>query len=96
MNVIELIDVLKSRPAMYIGKNNIFCLKAFIDGWYFRNIEEDTKMDVLVEFYLWLQNKFNIVDNRNWDELLFLKFDKDEEKALHNFFALFEEFSNRM
>jgi len=92
MNVIELINTLKQRPGMYIGKNNIFCLKSFIDGWYFRNMEEDTNMDILIEFYLWLQNKFNIRDNRNWDELLFLVFDKNEEKALNNFFVLFDDF----
>jgi hypothetical protein len=87
----ELIAIIRSRPGMYIGKNNIFCLKAFIDGWYFRDESKDTEIELLNEFYFWLQEKYNIHDNRNWDELLFLIF-KDEKKALDHFFRLFDDF----
>lgn len=43
---------------MYIGKHSIFCLRAFMDGWYFRNPNEDVQMQLLNDFTLWLQNSF--------------------------------------
>lgn len=91
MTTIELINILRVRPGMYIGRNSIFCLKSFIDGWYFRNIEEDVNIGVLNDFYSWLQKYYKIYDSRNWDELLFLVF-KDEKKSLDVFFTLFDEF----
>jgi hypothetical protein len=91
MTVTELIAIIRPRPGMYIGKNNIFCFKAFIDGWHFRDESEDTEIELLHGFYFWLQEKYNIHDNRNWDELLFLIF-QDGEKALDNFFILFDDF----
>ena len=91
MIITELIAIIRPRPGMYIGKNNIFCFKAFIDGWYFRLESEDVKIEILNDFYIWLQKKYSIYDNRNWDELLFLIF-KDEKKALDNFFILFDDF----
>ncbi len=93
MTIIELINILKFRPGMYIGRNSIFCLKSFIDGWYFRNMEEEVEIGILNDFYLWLQKYFNIYDSRNWDELLFWVF-KDEKKSLDNFFVLFDKFIN--
>lgn len=50
MNVIELIRMIKDRPAMYIGKHSIFCLQAFIYGWHFRNINEDVQIQILNDF----------------------------------------------
>jgi len=80
---------------MYLGKNSIFCLKAFIDGWYFRDTEKDVNIEILNEFHLWLQQYYNMIDedNRNWDELLFFVY-KDEQIALVNFFILFDKFLN--
>jgi hypothetical protein len=89
--VTDLVALIRPRPGMYLGKNNIFCLKAFIDGWYFRDESENTKIELLTEFNFWLQEKYSIHDSRNWDELLFLIF-KDEKEALDNFFVLFGDF----
>jgi hypothetical protein len=36
-NIVKLILEIEKRPAMYIGRNSIFCLKAFLDSWHFRN-----------------------------------------------------------
>jgi len=91
MNTVELINTLRNRTAMYIGKHSIFCFRAFINGWHFRNTEEDVNIEVLNDFCLWLQKYYNIDDNRSWDELLFLTF-KNEKDALDNFFILFDKF----
>ncbi len=61
MNIIELINMIRPRPAMYISSKSISCLKSFIDGWYFRNEEEEVGMDLLNDFSKWLQDRYNLV-----------------------------------
>lgn len=94
MNVIELIREMKDRPAMYIGRHSIFCLKAYIDGWHSRNIDEDVQMEVLNEFSLWLDGLFfnNSERTCSWCEFLYWMSANDESKALDKFFILFEQF----
>lgn len=94
MNVIELIRMIKNRPAMYIGKHSIFCLKAFIDGWYFRNIDENVKIELMNDFSLWVNNLFFNGSELtcNWCEFLYKLSANDESKALDKFFILFEQF----
>ena len=58
MNVIELIRMIKDRPAIYIGRHSIFCLNAFIAGWHFRNPKEDVQMKILTDFSLWIDDSF--------------------------------------
>jgi hypothetical protein len=33
-NIIELIDMIEKRPALYLSRYTISALKAFLDGWY--------------------------------------------------------------
>lgn len=44
-NVYDLIDLMKRRPAMYIGENKISAMNSFLDGYYFcaatHNIQEE-------------------------------------------------------
>lgn len=58
MNVIELIREMKDRPAMYIGRHSFFCLKAYINGWHSRNIDENVQMKILNDFSLWINDSF--------------------------------------
>jgi len=32
MNIIELINLIKPRPELFIGEHDIFCLEAFLNG----------------------------------------------------------------
>lgn len=47
--LVALILEIEKRPALYIGKNYISCLKSFIDGWCLgnKNIED---VEVLGKF----------------------------------------------
>lgn len=94
MNVIELIRMIKDRPAMYIGRHSIFCLKAFIDGWHFRNPNEDVQMKILTDFSLWIDDTFfnSSKYTYSWCGFLYLMSANDESKALDKFFVLFEQF----
>jgi hypothetical protein len=91
MNVIDLIRKIQERPAMYLNRHSLIALCAFINGWYFRNLEEDTDAIVLEEFQKWLQTENNLDSYRTWDTII-IYLCQDEHQALDYFFKLFEEF----
>ena len=72
MTIIDLIKLIKPIPELYIRKHSIFCLEAFVNGWYHRDEKEDVKSDVLyTEFYEWLRKRYNINDSMGWANILF-------------------------
>ena len=92
MTIIELIKLIKPFPILFIRKHSIFNLEVFIDGWYYRDEDEDVKADILYkEFYEWLRKRYNMRDSRGWANILYYKFET-EEKALDEFFILFNIF----
>jgi hypothetical protein len=86
----NLISTIRLRPAVYIGKRSISCLKAFITGWYLRSPDEVGDSDVLDKFQEWIQRKHNIYSH-SWNEII-LFYSQDECDALDNFFKEFEIF----
>ena len=92
MTIVELIKQIKPFPVLFIRKHSIFNLEVFIDGWYYRDEEEDVKADILyTDFYEWLRKKYDMTDSRGWADILYYKFET-EEKALDEFFVLFNTF----
>ena len=92
MTIIELIKLIKPIPKLFIRKHSIFSLEVFIDGWYYRDDKEDVRASVLyTEFYEWLRKRYNMRDSRGWANILYYKFET-EEKALDEFFILFNMF----
>ena len=92
MTIIDLIKLIKPIPELFTGIHNIFCLEAFINGWHYRDTEEDVKASILyTEFYEWLQEKYKVGGNGGWAYILYYKFET-EEKALDEFFILFNTF----
>ena len=92
MTIIELIKQIKPIPKLFIRKHSIFSLEVFIDGWYYRDEEEDVKADILyTDFYEWLRKRYDMNDSRGWADILLYKFET-EEKALDEFFVLFNIF----
>ena len=92
MNIIELINLIKPLPELFINEHDIFCLNAFLNGWCYRNREEEVKANILYkDFYYWLRKKYHLRDSRGWANILFYKF-KTKEKALDAFFELFDTF----
>ena len=92
MNIIELINLIKPRPELFIIEHDIFCLYSFLSGWYYHNQEEDVKANILYkDFYYWLRKKYQLRDSRGWANILYYKF-KTKEKALDAFFELFDTF----
>ena len=92
MTIVELIKLIKPIPELFIRKYNIFCFEAFVNGWYYRDNKEDVKSGILYsEFYEWLRKRYNIDNTMGWANILYYKFET-EEKALDEFFILFNTF----
>ena len=92
MTIVELIKQIKPFPILFIRKHSIFNLEVFIDAWYYHDEEEDVKADILyTDFYEWLRKRYNMNDSRGWADILYYKFET-EEKALDEFFVLFNTF----
>ena len=87
----ELVSTTRKRPAMYIGGNSISNLKAFIDGWRYRDPTTIADYEILVSFQKWIEDKYRIKTAHSWGHIL-LFFALDESRALELFLKEFESF----
>lgn len=94
-DIYELIQRIRSRPSMYLGKPYITRFKAFLDGYigarndlgFALNEQEET----LNKFQEWIQSRFKITSSHSWAEII-LFYSGDERDALDKFFELFDKF----
>ncbi len=90
-SIVELILKIKKRPAMYLGRNSISCLRSFIDGWNHRDASSVSDAEIIGEFQSWVEYKYKLKNAHSWDRII-LFYSQDEGTALKNFFELFDEF----
>ena len=93
-----LLQKIKKRPAMYLGRHSIFSLQAFLDGYYFARRELGVPLTEqeaeFQEFLQWIRQKFQVETGQLWASIL-LFHSADERSAVERFFSLFDEFINR-
>ena len=91
----QLLQKIEKRPSLYIGKNSIFNLHAFLDGYYFArrelNIPLTEQEEEFQHFLTWIREKFNIETGQLWSSII-LFHSSDESNAIKRFFSLFDEF----
>jgi len=96
-NFYDLLEKIKKRPAMYLGRHSIFSLQAFLDGYYFARRELGLPLteqeSEFQEFLQWMRDKFKVETGQLWASIL-LFHSADERNAVERFFSLFEEFIN--
>lgn len=90
-SIVELIFSIKQRPAMYLGRNSISLLKAFLDGWYCHEPNTVADIEVMGDFQDWIARKYKIKTSHSWANIL-LFYSTDENDALQKFFEEFELF----
>jgi hypothetical protein len=97
-NFYNLLEKIKKRPAIYLGRNSIFNLQAFLDGYYFARRELGVPLTEqeaeFQEFLQWIRQRLKVETGQLWASIL-LFHSSDERSALDRFFSLFEEFINR-
>ncbi|MGB3650019.1 MAG: hypothetical protein WBA41_02265 [Rivularia sp. (in: cyanobacteria)] len=95
INLYEMLNRIKKRPAMYLGKNFIFSLQVFLAGYNGAKREmglSPTEQEQEFEYFLnWIRKRFKIETNQSWASII-LFYSADENKALDTFFELFDEF----
>lgn len=94
LTLIELIELVRTSPEMYIEKYDVECFHAFLIGYILRDKTEISDERILTDFYHWLQKRYIIYDSRGWSGILLLEA-KTGEKALDMFFELFDIFLGR-
>jgi hypothetical protein len=90
-SIVTLIDEIKSRPAMYLGRRSLSCLRSFLDGWCYRDKEEPCDASFFRGFHEWVERKYGQKDTQSWDRII-LFYSQDEADALDRFFKLFDEY----
>jgi hypothetical protein len=63
-NFYDLLQKIRKRPALYLGRHSIFSLQAFLDGYYFARRELDIPLSQqekeFQDFLQWLRQKFDV------------------------------------
>jgi hypothetical protein len=97
LDLYDLLNKIKQRPSLYLGKRSLSHLQVFLDGYTFARrqlgipiTEQERKFE---EFQVWIEHKFNQADTQSWSRII-LFYSEDESDALMRFFDLFEEFLN--
>jgi hypothetical protein len=97
-NFYQLLDKIKTRPALYLGKRSIFSLQAFLDGYTCAcrqlGIPVTEQEQEFAEFQDWIEKQFNRQSTKSWARII-LFYSEDESQALDTFFELFEDFLQR-
>lgn len=92
----DLLNKIKTKPALYLGNTSITNLRMFILGYRFARSELDiasteSESDFYKNFQPWLQNRLSIRTVNAWDKLILLTC-IDEKAAFDYFFQLLDEF----
>ncbi len=94
----ELIQKIKRRPSMYLGRRSISNLRSCLAGYILARRElgvpQTEQEREFVEFQDWIKKRFNITSGQSWDSII-LFYSEDEITAVDRFFELFEEFLQR-
>jgi hypothetical protein len=95
----ELLENIKNKPGIYIGKASVTELRMFIVGYRFARSElkielADAERDFHKNFQPWLQIRLNVHTSNSWDKILLFTV-IDEKQAFQNFFQLLDEFRAR-
>lgn len=84
----NLLQRIKERPGMYLGKRSIIRLRMLLDGYGMARMElglprteQESKFD---RFQEWIQAKFNITSSQGWDSII-LFYSVDERDAFEKF-----------
>jgi len=96
-NIYDLIEKIKSRPAMYIGDNKISSFRSYIDGYSsalkIHGIKFESTFPPFWYFHEWVMQKYNWRESTTgWNNIILKENNYDDEKSLTIFFELFDEF----
>lgn len=89
--IILLLNKIRERPVLYLGKPKVERLKAFIDGYMTYMEEEGTYCVLFDEFQSFVQKRYKIYSSQNWSNIIDF-FSSSDQNAFDLFYKLFDEF----
>lgn len=98
-SLFALLDKIKAKPGLYIGRASIADLRMFIVGYRFARSEAkfpptEIESDFYKNFQPWLQLRLNVRTSNAWDKIILFTV-TNEQQAFDYFFQLLEEFKVR-
>ncbi|HBL12106.1 MAG TPA: hypothetical protein DD379_11995 [Cyanobacteria bacterium UBA11162] len=94
-NFYDLLQKIKKRPSMYLGRHSIFSFLAFWCGYKIAQhqlgIHPTAQEQEFEEFLKWIRERYEVHTSQSWASII-LFYSEDEKTALDRFFELFEEF----
>lgn len=98
-NIYTIIDQIRPRPAMYLGRLSVTSLENFLSGYAIALQEfniEMTETPSFYDFHDWVAMKLGYYESTGgWCRMLLEAENQDEEKALERFFLYLDEFRQR-
>ena len=98
-SLFPLLNKIRTKPGLYIGKSSITELRMFIVGYRFARSElklvpTEIEIDFYKNFQPWVQLRLNVRTSNSWDKILLFSV-INEQQAFEYFFQLLEEFQQR-
>jgi hypothetical protein len=95
----EILQKIRVRPGMYIGKPSVSDLFMFLVGYKTARRElgielTEQEEEFCSEFQPWLQQKFQVPTVRSWAQIILMN-TTNEAEGFASFFQLLDEFLNR-
>ncbi|MEG3899616.1 MULTISPECIES: hypothetical protein [unclassified Microcoleus] len=95
----NVLENIKARPGMYIGKSSLSDLFVFLAGYKTARREfgiepSEQENEFYGEFQPWLQKRFNVQSVNSWAKIIML-YSVDEREGFEYFFQLLDEFWRR-
>jgi hypothetical protein len=98
-SLFALLEKIKNKPGLYVGKTSITELRMFIVGYRFARSElniqnTEAESDFYKNFQPWLQIRLNVRTSNSWDKIILFTV-INEKQAFDYFFQLLSEFQQR-
>jgi hypothetical protein len=90
-----LLNIIRHRPGMYLGRNHISKLPNFLLGYDFRDELSNGERDFYFGdkgFLVWYSNKYKPKEMSFWHDYFLAETENDEVKALELYFTRLEEY----
>ncbi|MBF9221850.1 hypothetical protein [Hymenobacter ruricola] len=69
-SVFDLLNDIRKRPAMYLGKPSIHHLRCFLGGWFYGKHHEIQDAALFDEFASWIEKKYEVNQHKDGQRLL--------------------------
>jgi hypothetical protein len=95
----EILEKIKARPGMYIGKASVSDLFIFLAGYKTARRElgielTEAEKDFCENFHDFVEKKYKLHTSNSWAKIIML-YCQDEKIGLERFFKLLDEFKTR-